>query len=85
MICSRSTRRTVSSGSTGTEVRDKLPDPRLELNRPHNPHLGTEVAQAATQVVLDGDGLRLQLTIRRQLDILQSDPGWRGSKCNSIN
>jgi len=40
--------------------RDELLDARLKLNRPHHAHLKAEVAQGATQVVLDGDGLRLK-------------------------
>jgi hypothetical protein len=42
------------------KVLDELLDARLKLDRPHNPHLETEVAQGGAQVVLDGDGLRLQ-------------------------
>src|SRR5262249_28090983 len=42
------------------EVLDKLLDARLKLNRPHYAHLKAEVAQGGTQVVLDGDGLRLK-------------------------
>jgi hypothetical protein len=41
------------------KVRDELLDARLKLNRPHYAHLKAEVAQGGTQVVLDGDGLRL--------------------------
>jgi len=37
--------------------RDKLPDARLELDRPDHADLETEVAQGGTQVVLDGNGL----------------------------
>ena len=36
---------------------DKLPDARLELDRPDHADLETEVAQGGTQVVLDGNGL----------------------------
>ena len=42
------------------KVLDKLPDTRLVLDRPHHAHLETEVAQGDTQVVLDGNGLRLK-------------------------
>src|SRR5215471_15029749 len=42
------------------KVRDQLLDARLKLNRPHYAHLKAEVAQGGTQVVLDGDGLRLK-------------------------
>src|SRR6266850_863769 len=42
------------------EVFDKLPDARLELQHSHNAHLEAEVTQGPTQVVIDGDGLRLQ-------------------------
>ena len=42
------------------EARDKLPDTRLELDPPNHAHLKAEVAQGGTQVVLDGDGLRLK-------------------------
>ena len=62
--CSRSTRRTMSSGSTmparSGDIRDQLLDPALELHRPDHAHLETEVAQGGSQVVRDGDGLRLQ-------------------------
>ena len=42
------------------EILDQLPDACLELNRPDHAHLETEVTQGRTQVVLDGNGLRLQ-------------------------
>jgi hypothetical protein len=49
------------------EVLDKLPDTRLELDRPDHADLETEVAQGGTQVVLDGNGLRLkQLAMGQQ-------------------
>ena len=49
------------------KVLDKLLDPRLELDRPHHAYLEAEVAQAATEVVLDGNGLRLkQLAMGQQ-------------------
>ena len=69
-ICSRSTRRTMSIGSTRTaksgEVLDKLPDPGLELYLPNHADLEAEVAQRAAQVVLNGDGLGLQQLAMRQ-------------------
>src|SRR6516225_6840936 len=53
-------------GQSG-QVFDKLLDPRLELHRPHHAYLETEVAQGGTQVVLDGNGLRLkQLAMGQQ-------------------
>jgi hypothetical protein len=42
------------------KVLDQLLDAGLELHRSHHAHLETEVAQSTAQVVLDGDGLRLQ-------------------------
>src|SRR5262249_2463446 len=46
---------------------DKLPNTRLELHRPRAAHLKAEVAQGGTEVVLDGDGLRLkQLAMGQQ-------------------
>src|SRR5262249_10524772 len=39
---------------------DKLSRTRLELDRPHRAHLEAEVAQGGTQVVHDGNGLRLK-------------------------
>src|SRR4029450_10479172 len=42
------------------EVLDKLLDTRLELHRPHHAHLEAKVTQRTAQVVLNGDGLRLQ-------------------------
>jgi hypothetical protein len=42
------------------KVLDKPLDARLELDRPHYADLKAEVAQGGTQVVLDGDGLRLK-------------------------
>src|SRR5215467_14236020 len=39
---------------------DKLLDTRLELHRPDHADLKTKVAQAGAQLVLDGDGFRLQ-------------------------
>ena len=42
------------------EVIDELLDPRLKLDRPDHAHLETEVAQGGAQVVLNGDGFRLQ-------------------------
>src|SRR5436190_11068346 len=42
------------------EVLDELLDARLKLNRPHHAHFKAEVAQGGTQVVLDGNGLRLK-------------------------
>ena len=41
------------------KVLDQLPDARLELDRSHDPHLETEASQRATQVIVEGDGLRL--------------------------
>ena len=35
------------------KVLDKLPNTRLELRRPHDAYLKTEVVQGGTQVVLD--------------------------------
>jgi hypothetical protein len=32
---------------------------RLELDRSHDPHLETEVSQRATEVIVEGNGLRL--------------------------
>jgi len=52
------------------QIRDvchKLPDPRLKPGRPHHANLEPEVAQRGAQVVVDGDGLRLQqLAVRQQ-------------------
>src|SRR5712671_4717813 len=49
------------------KVLDKLLDARLELHRPHHAHLEAEVAQGGTQVVLNGNGLRLkQLAMGQQ-------------------
>ena len=64
-ICSRSVRRTIEQrfDQLGQirEVLDELPDARLELRRvPTTPDLEAEVAQSPAQVVIDGDGLRLQ-------------------------
>ena len=42
------------------KVLDEFLDAGLELHRPHHAHLETEVAQSTAQVVLDGDGLRLE-------------------------
>src|SRR5215472_1889706 len=42
------------------EVIDELFDPRVKLDRPDHAHLETEVAQGGAQVVLNGDGFRLQ-------------------------
>src|SRR5262249_47742174 len=42
------------------KVRDKLPDARLELDRPDHANLETEVAQGGAQVILDGNRLRLK-------------------------
>jgi hypothetical protein len=42
------------------KVLDELLDARLKLDRPYHAHLETEVTQGGAQVVLDGDGLRLQ-------------------------
>src|SRR5262249_48680044 len=42
------------------DVLDELFDAPLKLNRPHHTHLKPEVAQGGTQVVLDGNGLRLK-------------------------
>jgi hypothetical protein len=36
-------------------------------------------------VGLRRSGIRCPLTIRRQIDIPQSGPGWEGTECNSIN
>ena len=53
----------MSNGSTNSatsgRVLDQLPDTRLELDRSHDPHLETEVSQRATQVIVEGNGLRL--------------------------
>jgi hypothetical protein len=45
---------------------DQLLNACLELRRPHHTDLETEVAQGSAQVVLDGDGLRLQQFAMRQ-------------------
>ncbi len=42
------------------EVLDKFLDAGLELHRPDHPNLEAEVAQGPAQVIVDGDGLRLQ-------------------------
>jgi len=42
------------------QVLDQLLDPRLELQLANDPDLEAEVTQGSAQVVLDGDGLRLQ-------------------------
>jgi hypothetical protein len=42
------------------EILDQLFDARLELHCPHNTHLEAEVAQSTAQVIVDGDGFRLQ-------------------------
>ena len=47
------------SGQVG-QVLDQLFDARLELQLPDDPDLETEVTQSPAQIVLDGDGLRLQ-------------------------
>ena len=49
------------------DVLDELFDARLKLDRPDHADLETEVAQGGTQVVLDGNGLRLkQLAMGQQ-------------------
>jgi hypothetical protein len=49
------------------KVLDKLPNAHLVLDRPDRADLETEVAQGGTQVVLDGNGLRLkQLAMGQQ-------------------
>src|SRR5215470_17572616 len=49
------------------KVLDKLPNMHLVLDRPDHADLETEVAQGGTQVVLDGNGLRLkQLAMGQQ-------------------
>jgi hypothetical protein len=46
---------------------DKLPNTHLVLDRPDRADLETEVAQGGTQVVLNGNGLRLkQLAMGQQ-------------------
>jgi hypothetical protein len=45
---------------TAREVFDQLLDARLELDCPDHTHLEAEVAQGGAQIILDGDGLRLQ-------------------------
>ena len=47
------------SGQIG-QVLDQLLDTRLEPYLPHHPDLETKVAQSTTQIIVDGDGLRLQ-------------------------
>ncbi len=42
------------------EILDQFLDPRLELHRSGYSDLEAEVAQGGAQIVLDGDGLRLQ-------------------------
>ena len=44
----------------GEEPAALLSDAGLEPHRPNHPDLETEVAQSTAQVVIDGDGLRLQ-------------------------
>ena len=41
------------------QVLDQPPDTRLELDRSHDPCLETEVSQRATEVIVEGNGLRL--------------------------
>src|SRR5439155_11890136 len=42
------------------EVLDQLLDPSLELHRANHSDLEAKVTQGTAQVILDGDGLRLQ-------------------------
>ena len=42
------------------EVLNQLPDARLELYLPNHADLEAEVTQSTAQIVVDGDGLRLQ-------------------------
>jgi hypothetical protein len=42
------------------KVLDQLLDARFELHRGYHAHLETEVAQGGAQIILNGDGLRLQ-------------------------
>src|SRR6516225_6973793 len=62
--CSRSTRRTTSSGSTSTAKSGKFSissyNARFEPGGSHHADLETEVAQGAAQIIVDGNGLRLQ-------------------------
>ena len=46
-------------------VLDQLPDTRLELDRSHDPHLETEVSQRATEVIVEGNGLRVHKLAKR--------------------
>jgi hypothetical protein len=42
------------------EVRNKLFNPCLKPDRPHDADFETEVAQSGAEVILNGNGLRLQ-------------------------
>src|ERR1019366_291219 len=42
------------------KISDQLSDACLELHRSHYTHLEAEVAQDATQIIVDSDGLGLQ-------------------------
>ena len=48
------------------KILDQLPDAGLEPRCSDHAHLEAEVAQGATQIVLDGDRLRLQQLAMRQ-------------------